>query len=358
MTKSIIIPDKVKWHPAVWWSRFKCRWPFLIWLLAVGGALFLFAHGGQFAGMAGVVDADREQVAPLETARLKEVLVKIGQRVNAGDVLARMDTSLLDTELAMEQLRTDLRFANAVFGLQGDLRDVKIRWAEDRAALETLTTEIERMDVLLEKHLIEAQDVTRLRVQQQSLAAVVALYPDMAKELEQELAEANRRSKTMDVRFGSLADAADGWLSIRRNTYVLRARFAGLVVSINHEPGEVISAGEGVVTLLTEGTTKVVGYVPETNINDIHVGMTVYLARTSGGEIIPANVVALVPEVMGLPNRLSAFQGQTLRGQRAILVPEQPYPLVPGESITIQLQKPLHTLLAELFRKQIFARGH
>ncbi len=57
-------------HPAVWWSRMRFRWPFLIWVAAIALAIFFYSHGGQFGSLTGVVAVVREDVASLEPGRL------------------------------------------------------------------------------------------------------------------------------------------------------------------------------------------------------------------------------------------------------------------------------------------------
>ena len=73
------IPEHARRHPRVWWSRFKIRWPLVCWLLAVAAVVYLYYHGGRFSGMSGTVQAVRDLAAPLETARLRDVRVIVGQ---------------------------------------------------------------------------------------------------------------------------------------------------------------------------------------------------------------------------------------------------------------------------------------
>ena len=73
MAEHIHIPERIHRHPAVRWSRIKNQWPVVIWLLAIVAGIILYCHGGQFGGMSGVVEAVREEIAPLENARIKTI---------------------------------------------------------------------------------------------------------------------------------------------------------------------------------------------------------------------------------------------------------------------------------------------
>src|SRR5690606_19164184 len=97
-------------HSEVIWSRMKLRWPFLVWLAAVGAGLYLYQHSSQSYTLNGVMDIERYKIAPLETARLLSLTVQPGQAVMKGDILARMDPSLLDSELELERLQLHRQF--------------------------------------------------------------------------------------------------------------------------------------------------------------------------------------------------------------------------------------------------------
>jgi multidrug resistance efflux pump len=358
MAERVHIPERIHRHPAVWWSRVKDRWPFAVWLLAIVAAVFLFFHGGQFGGMSGVVQVVREDVGPLETARLKAIHVTVGQRVKKGDALATMDTTILDTEMAIEKLQIERQFALAVSRGESDLRDLQIRQAESGGELEVLNTEVTRLDELLAKHLIDAQTVANLRARQQALTRAMEFYPEMIKTLEGDLGRMRARqgaiyaSLTSDTNIvselpGELRTEIEagrnrlGLLDLRRDAYVLRAGADGTVSEFFHEPGDVISAGMPIMTVVIDSVAQVVGFLPEANARDVSVGTIAYLKSTSGrGVIVAAKVAALLPDIATLPTRVSPFPSQVYRGRRVVLVPTEPNDFLPGESVSIELQQP------------------
>jgi multidrug resistance efflux pump len=330
----------------------------------------MYFHGGQFGGMSGVVQVVREEVAPLETARLKAIHVAVGQRVRKGDVLAVMDSTIVDTETAVEKLQIERQFAMAVSRAESNLRDLKIRQAESEGELDVLNTEVARLDELLAQHLIDAQTVARLRARQQALTRSRDFYPDMIKRLEDELARMQTRQGEVVAQLGSdTNDAAGlpedvrseleagktrlGLLDFRRESYVLRAGSDGIVSELFYAPGSVVPAGLPIMTLVIDSARQVVGYLPEANARHLSVGMTVYLKSVSGqGAVVRARVTALLPDIATLPTRVSPFPTQVYRGRRVILVPTGANDFLPGESVSIELQTPwLSSLLASLGAK-------
>jgi multidrug resistance efflux pump len=358
MAERVHIPERIHRHPAVWWSRVKDRWPFAVWLLAIVAAVFLYFHGGQFGGMSGVVQVVHENVGPLETARLKTVEVVVGQRVKKGDALATMDTTILDTEMAIEKLQIERQFALAVSRAESDLRDLQIRKAESGGELEVLNTEVTRLEDLLAQHLIDAQTVALLRARQQALTRAMEVYPGMIKSLEDDLARVRARQGEIYAQLdsgtnlvaelpGELRNEVEagrnrlGLLELRREAYVLRAGADGTVSELLHEPGDVVSAGMPIMVVVIDSAPQVVGFLPEANARDISVGMTAYLRSTSGrGAIVRARIAALLPDIATLPTRVSPFPTQVYRGRRVVLVPTDPNDFLPGESVSIELQQP------------------
>ena len=341
MAERIHIPERLHRHPAVWWSRVKDRWPAAVWLLAIVAGVFLYFHGGQFGGMSGVVEAVREEIAPLENARLKTVDVAMGQRVRKGDVLATLDMTMLETQIALDKLQVEIAVSRA----ETDLRDMKIREAEAAGELEVLNTEVARLDEMLAQHLIDAETVSRLRARQQALSRSMDFYPDTIKTIEEELSRLREWQARVNSQFnketGDLGMEAAGEETKKGEVSVLRANSDGVVSEIYYHPGSVVPAGMPIMTVVKSGPQQVIGFLSEINARSISLGMTAYLKSMTGqGPVVRARVTALLPDIATLPNRVSPFPTQTYRGRRVILEPVEPGNFLPGESVSIELQRP------------------
>ena len=352
MIDKVHIPEEIRRHPAVWRSRVKHCWPVCVWLAAIIIGTFLYFHGGQFGGMSGTVEVIREDIAPLETARLQALKVEPGRHIKAGDVVAEMDASVLDAEMAVERLQIDRQFAQAVSRAESALRDARIRQAETAGELEVLDVEVERMKGLLAKQLIDAQTVAKTRARQKALTEAAGFYPEMIKELEEDLDRTRQRMKDLSQRMdGESKESGErlGLLELRRGSYTLRSTTDGIVSRVDKEVGDVVQAGSPVVSVVADGVQRIIGFLPEYNARAVKEGMTAYVTRsTGGGLVIEARVVALVPEIVALPTRVNPFPSQTLRGRRVIIIPEEPGDLLPGEGVSIYFERPLLTALADL----------
>lgn len=357
-------------HPAVVWSRFKWRWPFMAWMIAVVITIYLVSISGSFQFMTGVVNAESRVVAPLEDAVLAEVSASSGQLVDAGDVLAVLDTALLDASLEVERLQVERQFSGEILDLERELRDLRMRMTEDEAELEVLDTEIARLEPLQRQGLLDGMTLVQMKARRLAIQRRAALYPDTVTKLEEDLAHARKLRRDVarwmsgpdaqplptgvatNLPAGTQAELAlrqetMGLLQLRRQAYTLRAMRAATVSRVRRAPGEIVRAGEEIMTIVYHGDHTITGYLPESNMNELQVGQLVYITRSAKlSAPIYAHVRDLGPEVMGLPGRVSPVPGQTLRGRRVVLEPDGDADLLPGETVGIHLRPPLWRELA------------
>lgn len=285
-------PSVPRHHPKILMSRLKVRISFFVWLLMVALAVFVYFHGGQFGGMTGAVVTTFDNAAPLETARLKELCVQVGDSVVKDAPLAQMDTSLLEAEKAV--------FEAEALALEGELAAV--------------TTEVARLEKLLAQRLASEQDILSLRVKQKTLQAAIAA------------SEIDKQIRLLELR-------------IQNST--LRAQGTGIVSRIYHSPGDVVLGGDPVLSSVIEQDPMVVGFLSEHNARDVYAGMAAFLTPVSGrGAVIRAEVISLTPEVFALPGRVNPDPSRPYRGRQVLLDPEAGCTLLPGEEVQIHFRHP------------------
>lgn len=365
MPHRLNIQEPIRRHLPPWWYRLKQRWPFLIWLLAIAGAGLLYFGGTRVGTTSGTVEAIRQEISPIETAPLKVLRVKVGDRVRAGDVIAEMDASILDADLTVLKLDAERQFMDSVARIESDLRSTRLQEAETRGEHEVLAAELARMEDLLEKRLVDAASVAEVRARERALARALEIFPDTLAQIEKNLAETRERALASSASMGDskqLEELAlhspavrDGlaFLQRRRESYILRAIRDGIVSEIFHRPGNVVPAGMPIATLVEEKAALVIAFLPETMAREVSVGMEAYLTHTALlGSVVRARIVALSPEILGLPTRINPVPGRTYRGRRIVIEPLEENDFFPGESLNVQFERPFFELLMErLFRR-------
>ncbi len=201
------------------------------------------------------------------TGRLVAILVEEGQKVAAGEVVARLDDTLA---------RTALRLAEA------QVAAARARADALRAQLAEARRELARKKALRAQGFAPEADVTRAEAEVQRL--------------EGELAAARAQVQVADEQ---VADARE-----RVDKHVIRAPFAGVVVNKAAQPGEIVSpvsAGggftrTGICTIVDMASLEVEVDVAESYIARIVPGMRAQARLDAYPDwAIPAHVLAVIP---------------------------------------------------------------
>jgi RND family efflux transporter MFP subunit len=216
----------------------------------------------------GYVTARRQAtVSSKVTGKVVEILVEEGMEVAAGQVLARLDDSTQ---------RASLRLAEA------NLEAARKAQAETEARLAQARLDRERAGRLVDSSVAPQADLDAARTEVDALAARVAL------ELEQ--VEVARRQLALQ--------------RVALEDTVIRAPFAGVAVSKDAQPGEMISpvsAGggftrTGICTLVDMSSLEIEVDVGESYIQRVHAGQRVVATLDAYPEWeIPARVIITIP---------------------------------------------------------------
>jgi HlyD family secretion protein len=214
-----------------------------------------------------VVARRRATVAAEITGRVIDVRVEEGQRVERGQILAILDSSLAQTELATGQSRAESASAT-VRALRADLDDARRIYERTRA--------------LSAKGYATNADLTRNQTRVASLEAQLVR------------SEADRATARSDV----------NRINVQLGKYQIRAPFSGVVVDKNAQPGEIISpvsAGggftrTGICTLVDMNSLEIEVDVNEAFIGRVKEGQKVDAVLDAYPDItFPARVIATVP---------------------------------------------------------------
>lgn len=265
-----------------------------------------------FALANGRIEATEYGIATQWGGRIEAVLVAEGDRVAAGQVLARMDVQDLEVELRqadalLRRAREEKRQAFAqVSQKEADIKQSlsTIRLREDELAL--AKKDFERMQSLLQKDLIakrqfeEAQ--TRLRT------AEAALAQEQAKKLMNE-ALVKQAAVLIDQR-DAIIDAAlanNQKIKAQISDGFLKSPVDGRVLDRPAAPGELLAAGGKVLTVLNLDEVYMTVFLPIEIAGRLSVGAEARIILDGAPRfVIPAAISLVAPRSQSTPKEVEA----------------------------------------------------
>jgi HlyD family secretion protein len=216
----------------------------------------------------GYVTARRQATVSAQiTGALKEVLIEEGERVSAGQVLARLDDTAQRAALA--QSSAQVQAAQALL-------------VQYKAQLEQARRDLKRNQDLIDRHLVSQQALETAGTQVQTLEAQVA---SQGKQVE--LTEAARKGALVQLDYTTV-----------------RAPFSGVVTAKAAQAGEIvspISAGggftrTGICTIVDMDSLEVEVDVNENFITRVHPNQPATVRLNAYPDwAIPAYVIAIIP---------------------------------------------------------------
>jgi HlyD family secretion protein len=240
--------------------------------IAFVAALFSFCEPNESLAV-GYVEGEYVLVAPIETARIRALLVERGQKTEAGAILVEMERR--DTEILASQAEAAVARARAELAdLQRGARDAEIAVAaaaveSARADLDEAEREFARIQVLFERN-VAAQsqldlarakrEIAQARLQESEARLAVLRLP--AREGRIAAVEAASREAAAKL------EAAQWRLAQR----MLNAPVSGVVADVFRFPGDLAGPQAPVLSILPENGIKLRFYVPEPNYADVRLG--------------------------------------------------------------------------------------
>jgi HlyD family secretion protein len=264
------------------------------WVLVAGGDLKalpqtlrgLLGHALLPQGIAlgnGRIEATEVDVATKLPGRLREVLVREGDRVEPGQVVAVLDTDSLEAQ--RRQAQAELRRAR-----QERLHALAV--VEQHASeLDFARRDLTRLQRLSgsDRFVSEEQvDQARTRVRTAEAALRATQVQVVATEAAIEAAQASIERVEVDI-----ADST------------LKAPRGGRVLYRLAEPGEVLAAGGKVLTLLDLTDVYMVIFLPATQAGRVPLGAAARLVLDAAPEyVVPAEVSFVAPRAQFTPKQV------------------------------------------------------
>ena len=330
--------------------------------------------------VSGRIEGDDSAVAAKTSGRIREISVREGDRVEAGQVIAVLDDeqirareqqamaavrqaearvrlaqhqiAVLDEQLQQSRLGVGQARSDAegrVNEAEGKLAAADAQLAQAEAAYAQAKWDREAMTRLFQKELVAEQEAQRAQRNEEAQAAIVAAQRRQVEAARGALtaAKANlvnpaiRSSQVVAVQGQILQAQADIAAAqaeaersraqldeARANRADLRviAPFNGTVATRTAEPGEVVMAGTAIITLVNLAEVYLRAFVPEGQIGRVRVGQVarVYL-DSAPAKPIDAYVLRVDPQASFTPentyfreDRVKQVVGVKLRLKSAV----------------------------------------
>ncbi len=284
----------------------------------------------------GRLESPLVDLAPKVAGRVTEIRVREGDRVKAGDLLARLD--LGDTAIAVDRDRDALRSAEARFqDLAQGSRPAEIQAAEadvadKRAQVDLSRRELDRQQTLLAKRIGSQQDFDRAKTELDRASAALKASQDRLKLS----VEGFRKFQTEQARY----DAERAKNVLRQSETVareaeIRAPADGVILHRIAEPGLLLSPSQPAFTMAFADRLYVRAFIPETDLGKVRNGMPATVRVDAfPGRSFPAHVTEISPDAEFTPkpvetkservNLVYAAKVDLDRGWKEPLVPGQP----------------------------------
>lgn len=243
----------------------------------------------------GRVAAEEWELAFGTAGTVETVLVSAGATVTAGDVLATLDDTKANAQVAQAQGAVDAASARLA-GLYAQPRsqDVAARQALVNAAESTLASAREAYSLLVAESLESTVSALELQAKKASVSSAEAQLS--VAEANLTVAKTPASKAEIDAAKAAVEQAVGGLdaASVGLDDLKLKAPSDGVVISMNLQPGMAPPSGTGALPAIVIGNLGgmyVEGALDETDLGDVRVGMPVeVLVDALDGETLEGTV--------------------------------------------------------------------
>jgi HlyD family secretion protein len=302
-------------------------------------ASYLFAACGTQSLAVGYVEGEFVQLAPLEVAQVKSVMVKRGDRVEAGRAVALTEDT--DAKIAVAQAegalaQAEAQLANLQVGkrpdeiavLEASVRTAKAQ-AEDARRTLLRTQDLTRRGVMTQAQLDNAKtslEVAEANINQSTATLAVGRLPARPEEI---------KAGENAVRSAAAQLDTARWRLAKRT---LEAPAPGRITDVIRHPGDTAGPTAPVLTMLPDGAVKLKVYIPEDKFSAVTVGdiLSVHCDGCTPGQQARVSYVSPDPEFT--PPVIYSLE---TRQKLVYLVEAHPIdaasPLQPGQIVDVEL---------------------
>jgi len=281
-------------------------------IVAISTAYYFFStpRGGDLV-LVGTVDANQIVVSPQIQGRILKLLVDEGTQVKQGDLIAEMDPSELEAEeraaaATIASLRSQVSAneytqrstkgstAGDVSNSQAKLQAARAQLAQAEAMLTRVESDSRRMIGLAEAGVASEQEKVQAQMNLKAQEASVQALKDQANaaqgDLNSALARTNQATAAASTVASTRAQTENAVAQLKeaevRLGYTkIYAPVTGTVLVRAAREGEVVSAGQAIVTVVDFSDTWVRAAIPETDADHIGYGDTLRIRLPGGTQV-------------------------------------------------------------------------
>lgn len=255
-------------------------------LLAIAGGWWWVISGGKISTDDARVKSNIVNVSTKIPGQIEELLVKEGDLVAAGQVIAKIDSDALQIQVEQAQAKLD--------ALQAGNRPQQVAQSQSSveqaaANLDNARKSFERTESLYEEGALSAQQ----RDAAQTALKVAQSQYDSAR---QGLSLVTEGAAEQDLKFAQaqVAQAAAAFKNaqLQLDYSVIKSPISGVVAKAPLEPGEMVSTGQTIYSITNPAESWVEANIEETDINRVQIGQSVdfkvdaYPGKKFKGEVV------------------------------------------------------------------------
>ena len=289
----------------------------------------------------GTVEATDAQLGFEAAGRIDTILVHEGDRVTAGEELARLDQAELDAR--REQAAAQLAAAQATLTeLERGNRTQDVQQGRDQLAAANQRLADAQRDLDRTRRLFDGGAVAREALDKAQLSFDVAQSQHDQAQQALQLLEIGPRPERIDAQRAAVAAARatvqqiDAMLA----DATIHAPFDGVVTVKDREVGETVSPGAPVLTVTNLNDRWVRIYIPETQIGAVHLGESATItADTYKGRVYRGAVSFIASEAEFTPKNVQTKDERVklVYAVKVRITSDSTYDLKPGIPADVQL---------------------
>ncbi len=233
------------------------------------------------------------------TGTIEKMLVKVGDRVEKGELVARIDNrelraQLAEAEAALASARAERQRVERVYPLQ--IAEAVANLAAARSQGDYLAANARRLEQLLKEGFVSRDEADNARQKADAQNAQVQAAQATVERLQGEFAEVRKKAALAVDQAQAGAEA----LRVRISYTTIHSPLDGVVSQVTAQEGETIVAGLQVANLITV-------------LDTARLEMWVYVDETDVGQVQPGQAVEF---------RVDAYPGKTFNGTIKTIYPE------------------------------------